>query len=59
MGVRVLANETLTLERSGEMLHITGADDVHYYYTDMVLEAFEAAPDGFKVALVHSVQYAR
>jgi len=47
MGVCVLAHETQTLERSGETLHITGADDVHYYYTDMVLGVFEAPPDGF------------
>jgi len=33
---------------------VTGVDDVHYYYTDMALEALEATPDGFKVALVHS-----
>ena len=32
MGVRVLANESITLERAGDVLHVTGTDDVHYYY---------------------------
>jgi len=54
MGVSVLGNETLALQRRGQLIHVTGLDDVHCYYSDMVPKALEAAPDGFKVALVHS-----
>ncbi|RMH59183.1 MAG: metallophosphoesterase [Zetaproteobacteria bacterium] len=54
MGIRVLANETLRLERDGQWLHLTGVDDVHYYYTDMALDALRRADRGFRIALVHS-----
>ncbi|WP_136806951.1 metallophosphoesterase [Desulfosediminicola flagellatus] len=54
MGVRVLANETVSFVRNGETLHITGVDDVHYYYTEMARDAMETAPSGFRIALVHS-----
>ncbi|MDX8406610.1 MAG: metallophosphoesterase [Mariprofundus sp.] len=54
MGVRVLGNETFCLQRNDSQIHITGVDDVHYFYTDMVREALEETPEGFKIALVHS-----
>jgi len=54
MGVSVLGNETLALQRRGQLIHVTGLDDVHCYYSDMVPKALETAPDGFKIALVHS-----
>jgi predicted MPP superfamily phosphohydrolase len=54
MGVRVLANETVSLHRENESIHITGTDDPHYYYTPMADEALEAVQEGFKVALIHT-----
>lgn len=54
MGIRVLANETITLHREGESIHFTGVDDPHYYYTPMAEETFGTSPEGFKIALVHS-----
>lgn len=54
MGIRVLANETIELTRGDESLYITGVDDPHYYYTPMASEALETAPDGCKIALIHS-----
>ncbi len=36
----------------------TGTDDVHYYYTDAARAALEAAPKGFKIALIHSAELA-
>ena len=54
LGIRVLANETITICRDDDELHVTGIDDVHYYFTDMVSEALEGAPRGFKLVLVHS-----
>ena len=54
MGIRVLTNETLTIYRDGAPLHVTGIDDVHYYYTEMAREALETTPQGVRVALIHS-----
>jgi predicted MPP superfamily phosphohydrolase len=54
MGIRMLINESVILERGGERLRVLGTDDVHYYYTDQSLHALEAARDDFSIALVHS-----
>jgi uncharacterized protein len=54
LGIRMLANETLSLARGDDRVHLTGIDDVHYYYTVRALEALRATPDGFNIALVHS-----
>ena len=58
LGVRVLVNETHTIEKPGAKLHLTGTDDVHYYYTDAARQALAAAPEGFKIALIHSAELA-
>lgn len=57
-GLRVLANETVTIRRGASSLHLTGLDDVHYFYTDMAAAALASAPAGFKIALVHSPEAA-
>jgi predicted MPP superfamily phosphohydrolase len=55
MGVRMLINETVIIERSGAELLLVGTDDVHYYYTDQALHALErAAGPRCAIALVHS-----
>jgi uncharacterized protein len=58
LGIRVLANETVTLRRGAAALHLTGLDDVHYFYSDAAAQALAAAPDGLKIALVHSPEAA-
>lgn len=58
LGIRVLANETATVERAGEKIHLTGLDDVHYFYTDAAHRALVESPDGLKIALVHSPEVA-
>ena len=58
LGIRVLINETHTIERKGAKLHFTGTDDVHYYYSDAARRALAAAPEGFKIALIHSAELA-
>ena len=58
LGIRVLINETHTILRDGAELHLTGTDDVHYYYTDAARDALAAAPEGFKIALIHSAELA-
>lgn len=59
LGIALLANETVTLARNGEALHLTGLDDVHYYYTAMARAALREAPPGCRIALVHSPEAAR
>ncbi len=54
LGVRVLVNQTISVSREDSLLHVTGVDDAYYYYTDDARTALEYAPDGFRVALVHS-----
>lgn len=54
LGWRVLLNETATIERGGGRLHLTGTDDVSYFYTAAAQRALEASPQGCKIALVHS-----
>ena len=58
MGVTVLINESSSITRGNSEIYITGTDDVHYYYTDASNAALEAAPSGFKIALVHSAELA-
>jgi uncharacterized protein len=55
MGMRVLINETTTIERGNSAIALVGTDDVHYYYTDQALHALERAAEApFSIALVHS-----
>jgi len=56
MGIRMLINERVMIERGGERLQLIGTDDVHYYYTEAALHALEPANDAFTVALVHSAE---
>ena len=58
VGIKVLVNESGVIERDGESLCITGLDDVHAFYTEAASEALKDAPQGFKVALVHSPELA-
>ncbi|HEY5598279.1 MAG TPA: metallophosphoesterase [Kiloniellales bacterium] len=58
IGIHVLLNETLTLSRDTDELHITGLDDVHRFHTEEAYAALDAAPEGFCIALVHSPEVA-
>ena len=54
LGVTMLANQTATLRRGPDSIHLVGVDDVHYYYTEQAAGALREAPPGFKIALIHS-----
>ena len=54
LGIRVLVNETVTLRRQDDVIHVTGLDDVHHFHTPAADQALREAPSGFKMALVHS-----
>jgi predicted MPP superfamily phosphohydrolase len=54
LGIKVLANETISIKKDNEKISVTGIDDPHYYFTDQALVALEESSDGYKIALVHS-----
>ncbi len=58
LGIRMLVNETISLGRDGQAIHLTGTDDVHYYFTEAARDALAEAPAGFKIALIHSAELA-
>jgi predicted MPP superfamily phosphohydrolase len=58
LGIAMLVNQTLSLEQDGAAIHLTGTDDVHYFYGEAARGALRAAPDGFKIALIHSPELA-
>ncbi|MCZ6446684.1 MAG: metallophosphoesterase [Alphaproteobacteria bacterium] len=58
IGIEVLVNETRRVKKGGAHIYLTGTDDVHYYYTEAARAALERAPEGFKIALVHSAELA-
>ena len=58
LGIRVLIDETITIEDGGEAIHVTGTDDVHYFHTERAGAALRDAPEGFRIALVHSPEIA-
>ena len=58
LGVKVLTNESTVLSRGGEHIVLTGLDDVHRFFTSDALGALSRAPEGFRIALVHSAEVA-
>lgn len=54
IGITVLANESIGIDRGSGRIQITGIDDPYYYYTDQALTALEETGNGFKIALVHT-----
>ncbi|MBI5783321.1 MAG: metallophosphoesterase family protein [Gammaproteobacteria bacterium] len=44
MGVRVLLNESVRIERQGAVIHLAGIDDAHYYRVDNLHKAAHDIP---------------
>lgn len=57
-GIRMLINESTTIDREGARLSITGTDDPHYFQTEANEAALAGAPEGFKIALIHTAEVA-
>lgn len=55
LGVHMLLNHGHTLARDGQHLHLVGTDDVHCFYTPAAEQALAECRDGFRIALVHTV----
>ena len=58
LGIETLVNRTTTLSRAGEVLHVTGLDDVHNFYSPAAQAALDQEVDGCRIALVHSAEVA-
>lgn len=59
MGVDVLTNETVDINRGPDKLVITGTDDPYTYYSNYATEALKTPAEGFKIALVHAPELYR
>jgi hypothetical protein len=58
LGIETLVNRTTTLSRGGEVVHVTGLDDVHNFYSPAARAALDQRTDGCRIALVHSAEMA-
>ncbi|GIX47438.1 MAG: hypothetical protein KatS3mg131_1649 [Candidatus Tectimicrobiota bacterium] len=55
LGVRMLVNEAVAVQRGSERLWVVGLDDPHYYGCDDLPGALlEVPPEAFKILLVHT-----
>ncbi|MEW6765863.1 MAG: metallophosphoesterase [Pseudomonadota bacterium] len=60
LGIRVLVNESVALERQGAWLHFVGVDDPHYYALDNLEKALATVPlEECAVLLAHSAEIYR
>jgi predicted MPP superfamily phosphohydrolase len=61
LGVRVLIDESVAIERGDQALVLTGTDDVHRYWSPdatAAIQAFAPSAGRFGIALVHSPELA-
>jgi len=60
MGVRMLLNEFVTLERERARIYVAGIDDAHFYRVDNIEKAAaDIAEDGFSILLSHTPEIYR
>jgi uncharacterized protein len=60
LGIRVLVNESVQLERGGGRIHLVGVDDAHYFRMDNIEKATAGVPSGeFAILLSHTPEIYR
>lgn len=60
LGIRMLLNEFITIERGKDSIYIAGIDDPHYYGADNMEKASDAIPpDAISILLAHSPEIYR
>ncbi|WP_181905508.1 metallophosphoesterase [Aestuariispira insulae] len=57
-GLKILLNESVDLPIKGQILRLTGLDDVNCFYTEQADIALDADQSDFAIALVHSPEMA-
>jgi predicted MPP superfamily phosphohydrolase len=60
MGIRMLLNESVTIERGAERIHLAGIDDAHYFRVDNIEKAAASIPpDECCILLSHTPEIYR
>ncbi len=60
LGVRLLMNENISLQRGADVIYLAGIDDPHYFAADNVHEAYGGIPDdAVSILLSHSPEIYR
>ncbi len=60
LGIRILLNESVVLERNGATIHLAGIDDPHYYRADNLEKATDGIPEqAASILLSHSPEMYR
>jgi uncharacterized protein len=60
MGIRMLLNECVVIERGGQRIHLAGIDDAHFYKVDNIEKAADAVPhEEFSILLSHTPEIYR
>jgi uncharacterized protein len=52
LGIRVLLNECIAIERGGALIYLAGVDDAHFYRADNIEKAAAEIPPGYLSALL-------
>jgi predicted MPP superfamily phosphohydrolase len=60
LGIRLLLNEAVVIERAGRLIHLAGVDDAHYYQVHNIDRASAEIPDGaVSILLSHTPEIYR
>lgn len=60
MGIRMLLNESVIIERGGQWIHLAGIDDAHFFRVDNIEKAADAIPhEEFSILLSHTPEIYR
>jgi predicted MPP superfamily phosphohydrolase len=60
MGIKMLLNESETIERNGERIHLAGIDDAHFYRVDNIEKAAANIPhEEFSILISHTPEIYR
>src|SRR5674476_742437 len=60
MGVAMLLNESVRIERGGQSIHLAGIDDAHFFRVDNIEKAASDVPfDDFSILLSHTPEIYR
>lgn len=60
LGIRMLLNEAVAIERGGKRIHLAGIDDAHFYRVDNIEKAVSGIPPGeFSILLSHTPEVYR
>ena len=60
LGIRILVNESETIERRNQRIHLVGVDDAHFYRMDNIEKAIVGVPpDEFSILISHTPEIYR